>query len=190
MSEDQPIPIPEVYKIIMPETTPYTSEMAFKSERPDIAIKETATIFDTYFNEWNQIGNMQAMLDFLRIHTMNFLVDVQRGNFFANFLRKPMRGNDLKRVFERETGIVISPFMWEAYRRARIIFNVMPIEMTPSHLFAPPSDEHALATRVSEMQDEVARIIAGETPPQTSVRETLPLLRTFGFFKTAETLAA
>ncbi|MEK9176431.1 MAG: hypothetical protein AAB520_03240, partial [Patescibacteria group bacterium] len=108
MSEDQPIPIPEVYKIIMPETTPYTSEVAFKSERPDIAIRETATIFDTYFNEWNQIGNMQAMLDFLRIHTMNFLVDVQRGNFFANFLRKPMRGNDLKRVFERETGIVIS----------------------------------------------------------------------------------
>lgn len=190
VSEDQPISIPDVYGIVIPETRPYTSEVAFKSEQPEIAIKETATIFDTYFNSWGRIGDLQAMLDFLRINTMNFLDDVQRGNFFDNFLRKPIRGRDLERVRERETGIVISPFMWEAYRRARIVFNVMPTEMVPSHLFAPPSDEYALTTRISEIQDEINKIIVGETPPQTSVRATLPLLRTFGFFKTAEALAA
>lgn len=188
MSENQPITIPDVYKIIIPDSKPYIHEMAFKSERPEIAIKETATIFDTYFNNWGKIGNLGKMLDFLRINTMNFLDDVQRGNFFANFLRKPIRGKDLERVRKNQTKIVLSPFMWKAYRRAKITFNAMPTEMTPSHLFSPPPDEHALTTRISEMQEEINKIIIGETPPQASVRANLPLLRTFGFFKTAEAL--
>lgn len=190
MSEQEPYPIPDVYRIVLPETTPYVSEVAFKSERPQLAIDNTAAFFDNYFNGWDSKGMHENRPDILTTHTVHFLDDVQRGNFFANFLNMPVRGETLRGIFERERGIVISPFMWEAYRMARVIFDAMPHEMAPSPLLAPPPNVGAITKRVAEMQNEVYKIAHGITEPLTPVRQSLALLRTFAFFKTGEALAA
>ena len=190
MAEQEPFPIPDVYRIVLPETTPYTGEVTFKSEKPELAIVNTAAFLDSYFHGWVPDEMHETGTDILMTHTIHFLYDVQRGNFFASFLKKPICGKSLQRIFEKETGIIISPFMWEAYRRAIIIFNAMPHEMAPSYLLAPPTDEEDFIQRVAEIQDEVYKIIQGKTEPQTPVMQSIPLFRTFAFFKTGEALAA
>jgi len=186
-----PKPIPIVYdQISVPDRRPYISEVAFKSEWPDIAIKSTAAFLDKYFNEWESDDVHSSSPDVILAHSIHFLDDVQRGNFFARFIKKPIKGRDLQKVFENETGIIISPFMWEAYRRARIIFNEMPHEIAPSHLLAPPVDEDDFVKRVAELQIELDKIVTGETSPHIPINHTQSLFRTFAFFKTGEVLAS
>lgn len=171
-----------------------------QSKVPAVVADSTSHVLQMYFKE--ELIDATVARNYLASDTTDFIYGAQKG-FFRD-LNRITRGRNMTREdMDRIMGLAKPHFKThdpedsEAFGFSIVVFAALPYfakhELLPQGfskrgVLAPPATTMEFNARLSELKDEIGKIVSGETVPTTHIEKRNSLWRTYAFFSVGRDL--